>query len=326
MTPLDRLTSDIHVHLDRQENTGWYSIHCPACGETRTRTGGFLFSDDSVTYNCFRGKCDASCSFKAGEYVSKKFKALMKAMGISIPVELLVAKKKSSLQALIEDESHLYKKHGYKTIQLPEEFVPFDACRRQSYKDSIAAYFEKRCVSLQDVFIAEDGRYKGLAAIGMYMHEKLIGAHIVTDKGYISHFEGNSHVLYIPEHTLSDPVIVVEGGMDAKCFPNTVATLSNKITPEQAFFLRGRNVIMLPDRKGGNRFIEQFSQYGWSMCIPPWEEKDLNAAVVKYGILTVAKMIQENTTKHLLEATARYKLWTLDSRRPNEQRGFGQKT
>lgn len=322
MTPFDKLTSDIHIHLDRQENTGWYSINCPVCGETKTRTGGFLFGDDSITYNCFRGKCDASCNLTVGEYVSRKFKALMQCMGIKTPVELLVAKKRSALQELLDDDSHLYKKHSYKNIQLPPEFVPLSECKKRFMRDAAIDFFESRCANTDDVYIAEEGRYKGLSAFGMFFHDKMIGANIVTGNGYVSHFDGNSHVLYIPERKIQTPVIVVEGGMDAKCFPNTVATLSNKITPEQAYFLRGRDVIMLPDRKGGNRYVEQFSHYGWSFCVPPWEEKDLNAAVIRYGILTVARMIKENTTKNLLEASARYKLWTLDDRRANEQRGF----
>lgn len=314
MTPFDKLTSDIRVHLDRQESSGWYSVYCPMCNERKTRTGGFMLSDDTVIYNCFRGKCDANCQLTVGEYVSKKFKALMKTMGVSVPVELLVAKKKSSLQAALEDDSHLYKKHHYKEIKLPEFFVPFEESKHRA-KTRIANYFEDRCCPLDDVFVIEGGKYAGFSAFGMYLYDKLIGMNIITDKGtYISHFDGNNHVLYVPEHSLANPVIVVEGGLDAKCFPNTVATLSNKISPEQASFLRGREVIMIPDRKGGNIFIDQFHKYGWTLCVPDWEEKDLNAAVIKYGKLVVAKKIMEGRTKNLLEATARYRLWSLDGK------------
>lgn len=274
-----------------------------------------MFSDEGVTYNCFRGKCDATCALVVGEYVSKKFKALMKTMGISVPVEILMAaKKKGNLQALLEDESHLYKKHSYKEIELPDGFVPFDECNKP-YKKRIGEYYENRCCPLDDVFIAETGKYQGLSGFGMYQYDKLIGMNIVTDDGkYLSHFGGNSHVMYIPSRTLTNPVIVVEGGLDAKCFPNTVATLSHKISPEQAFFLRGKDVIMLPDRKGGNSFIDQFSAYGWSICIPDWDVKDLNDAVKRYGKLVTARKIVEGSTKNLLEAKTRYKLWSLDGK------------
>lgn len=313
MTPFDKLCSDITLHLDRKEGSGWYSINCPVCKETRTRTGGFMFTPESVVYNCFRGKCDASCAYELDGYVSKKFKRLMETLGVKIPVELLVAKKKSEMAALMEDESHLYKKHSYKAIELPEGFVPLEKSKNRSFREHAELLFSRRRCSLEDVFVADSGKYKGLPAFGMYLHEKLIGVNIVTDHGYVSHFGGNSNVLYTPSRNFnSDPIILVEGGLDAKCFPNTAATLSNKITPEQAFFLRGRNVICVPDRKGGNKFIDQFSQYGWGICIPPWEEKDLNAAVMTYGKLAVARKIVENTTKDLLTAKARYKLWCID--------------
>lgn len=272
-----------------------------------------MLSPESVVYNCFRGKCDASCSYELAGYVSKKFKRLMESMGVRIPVDLLVAKRKSELATLLEDESHLYKKHTYKNIQPPEGFVPFSKSKNSSFKNKAAKMFGERRCSLDDVFIADSGKYKGLSAFGMYLYDKLIGVNIVTDSGYVSHFGGNSNVLYVPERTFNNsPIILVEGGIDAKCFPNTAATLGNKITPEQAFFLRGRDVICIPDRKGGNRFIEQFSQYGWSFCVPPWEEKDLNEAVKTYGKIVVAKRIIENITKDLLTAKTRYKLWSLD--------------
>lgn len=237
----------------------------------------------------------------------------MECLGVKIPVDLLVAKRKSEMASLMEDESHLYKKHAYKHIDPPEGFVPFEKSKNRSFKEHASILFSERKCSLDDVFIADTGKYKGLPAFGMYLHEKLIGMNIVTEKGYVSHFGGNSNVLYTPSRNFNnDPIILVEGGLDAKCFPNAVATLGNKITPEQAFFLRGRNVICLPDRKGGNKFIEQFSHYGWSFCVPPWEEKDLNAAVMVHGKIAVAKKIIENTTKDLLTAKTRYKLWCLD--------------
>ena len=313
MTPFDKLCSDVSLHLDRKEGSGWWSITCPVCKETRTRTGGFMLTPESVVYNCFRGKCDASCSYELNGYVSKKFKLLMETMGVKVPVELLIAKKKSELASLLNDESHLYVKHNYKNIDPPEGFVPFEKAKNKSFKQKAEQMFTDRHCYLDDVFVADSGKYKGLSAFGMSLYDKLIGVNIVTENGYVSHFGGNNHVLYTPSGNFnSDPIILVEGGIDAKCFPNTAATLGNKISPEQAFFLRGKNVICLPDRKGGNRFIEQFSQYGWSMCIPPWEEKDLNAAVIKYGKIVVARKIIENTTKDLLTAKTRYKLWCLD--------------
>jgi hypothetical protein len=272
-----------------------------------------MMTPESVVYNCFRGKCDASCTYETGGYVSKKFKILMESLGVKIPVDLLVAKKKSKLAELLDDESHLYKKHTYKNIAPPEGFVPFEKSKNAHFKRHAEEVFSSRRCSMDDVFVADSGKYKGLPAFGMRLHEKLIGMNIVTASGYVSHFGGNSNVLYTPSGSLHhDPIILVEGGLDAKCFPQTAATLGKRITPEQAYFLRGKNVICLPDRKGGNQFVDQFAAYGWSICIPPWEEKDLNEAVCVYGKAVVAKKIIDNVTKDLLTAKMRYKLWCLD--------------
>ncbi len=123
----------------------------------------------------------------------------------------------------------------------------------------------------------------------------------------------NSQLLALGSHKPASTVVVVEGLLDALCFPNTAGTLSKKISPEQAYMLRGKNVIMLPDR-GGNKFIDQFHDYGWKLCVPPWKQKDLNAAVCEYGVMTVARMIMDNCYENPLEAKVRYNLWmeTLD--------------
>jgi len=305
----DMLTADIRARLDRQEATGWYSINCPVCNETRTRTGGFLFTDTEIHYNCFRGKCDASCAFHNGEYVSKKFKNLMRVMGIQIPVNLLVAKKKGSLQSLIEDENPLYEKHSYNNIKLPDGVVFFDKAPK-SLQVASREYFESRHCTTKDTVIGVDGQYKGLFGFAMFNGNQLVGINMIPKSGgYVSIFGGNSNILYMPNRKVYDPVIVVEGGIDAKCFPNAVATLGKRITPQQAYFLKGREVIMLPDRTGGNMYLSQFHKYGWKISIPMWEEKDLNEAVLRYGQLVVARRIIDTTITDPTEAKLKAGIW-----------------
>lgn len=311
MTPFDRLSSDIQLHLDRQESTGWFSLNCPVCGEKRKRTGGFKFGDEMIVYNCFRGKCDANCRLENGGFVSRKFKELMLAMGVTIPIEILTAKRKSSLQLAIEGGSTdpLYTEHSYSEFVLPDGVVPLEKAGASLRRDAIS-YFESRRCPTNDLFAATEGRYAGLFGFGMYQGRRLIGINMITDSSkYFSLFGGNAHVLYTPEHRLGKTVILVEGGIDAKCFPSTAATLSASISPEQASFLHGRRVIMLPDRTGKNRFIEQFHQYGWEISIPDWEEKDLNAAVMRFGKLVAARKIMEGIQRDRLAADVRYGLW-----------------
>lgn len=310
MNSFDTLKSNIQLHLDRQENTGWYSCFCPVCGEKRTRTGGFFFTEDEIRYNCFRGKCDATCGMKLGEYTSKRFKHLMQTMNIKIPIDLLTVKKKSGLMALMEDQdSHLYTKHGYHAIKVPEGFIPFEESRDDDLKQRVIDWSERRCVGTNDIFVIERGQYAGLFAIAMYSGSRLIGFHVVAKRKYVSIYDGNTHVLYMPERRVRDIAIVVEGTVDARSLPFAVGCLGDKVSKEQAFFLKGKRVIMLPDRSGKCKFVDQFASYGWELCVPPWDCKDLNEAVVKYGKVAAMQMISENTTSNHLEGRVRYNLW-----------------
>lgn len=310
MNPFITLISDIKARLDKQEATGWYSCHCPVCNETRTRTGGFLFTDDQIVYNCFRGKCDASCGLTVGEYVSKKFKNLMQTMGVRIPIEILTVKRKGKLASAITDlDDALYSKHVYKNIDIPEGWVPFNASSKTQFKERIYEYLYDRYSDAKDIFVIEKGPYTGMGAIGMYHGQKLIGFHVITGKKYVAHFDGNSNILYMPNRYPSDTTIVVEGAMDARSLPNVVATLGDKVTKEQAYHLRDKRVILLPDRGGNCKFIKQFAQYGWEICIPPWDAKDLNQAVQKYGKLCTTRMILEGIEKDPVKARVKFDLW-----------------
>lgn len=306
----DTLVQDIvnKASLSQKEATGFFAVYCPICKKMEKKTGGFKFEDDKVVYNCFRGSCDASCVYELGKPVSRKFKALMESINVMTPVELRMVK--SSFQKAMESlDEDLYKKNKYRHIQFPDGFVPFDD-GKASYQEFWATYFERRHCPYDDVLIANKGQYRGCVAIPMYHYENLIAVQIITTKGvYVMHGGGNSNVLYFPDGIPQDnPIIVVEGTLDAKCFPNTVGTLKSRITPEQAYHLRGKDVIMLPDRTG-NHYIDYYKKYGWKMCIPPWDEKDLNLAVCKYGVLVVARMIRENTFSDPLKIDVMWRKW-----------------
>lgn len=293
------------------EATGFHAVFCPVCNKSNKRTGGFKFEEDGIIYNCFRGSCDSSCVFKLGEPVSRKFKDLMTLIGVTIPVSLRMAKSRIQRQLEEELDEDLYKKHEFKKIPnltesmkvLQDDETPLGAWWRD--------YFERRSLSCSGIKTIHSGQYKDCVQIPFYFDGNLIGMHILTKKGvYISINGGNEHLFYTPSGRLSnDLVIVVEGTLDARSLPYCVGVLGNKIKPEQAWFLKGRNVIMLPDRSGGCKFSEQFHHYGWGLCIPPWKEKDLNSALIKYGALSVAKMIHDNVHKTKVSGQAAFKMW-----------------
>jgi hypothetical protein len=233
----------------------------------------------------------------------------METIGVDIPIELKMVK--SSFQKQMEGlDDNLYKKHSYQDIQLDEHF---DLLAETSHPNRFfyEEYFKSRRIPYDDIILFTTGQFRGLAAIPMMFYDKLIGVQVVTLEGkYIKLFYNNTDVLYIPESRIQDPVIVVEGALDAKCFPNTVATLGSHITPKQAYFLRGKHVIMVPDKKG-NKFIDQFYKYGWAISLPEWGNdcKDLNDAVCRYGVISVAEMIRDSEVKDRLRGSIMYRDW-----------------
>lgn len=311
----DTLVMDIktHANLSIPEATGFYAIYCPVCGKKTKKTGGFKFESDSIIYNCFRGSCDGSCVFKLGEPVSRKFKALMNLIGVRIPVELTMVKNSLADQIKRELESELFTKHAYKNISMPVDDMSILSEESDRISLRWQTHFSKRRIPLDDIYMMDSGDYRYNCFLPFRFNGKVIGGQYITKNGYVAHNGGNEHVIYAPSGDLRfDTVFVVEGAMDAKCFPFTVATLRDRLTKEQAYFLRGKRVIMIPDRSGGNKFHTQFKHYGWELCVPPWDVKDLNAAVMKYGVPSVYRMIMENLYTDRLKAETAYKLWRID--------------
>lgn len=305
------LVSDVHMRagLGGQESTGFYAINCPVCKKMSRKTGGFKFEADSIIYNCFRGSCDSSCVYTVDEPVSKKFKNLMEEIGVEIPVELRLKRKKSTVSDLDKD---LYKSHYYADIPELEHSVPILDSRKIWAEDWVS-YFEGRSVSLDDIVVLEKGKWAGCAAITMYYYDKLIGYQIISDNKYFLHTGGNTGVIYIPQRELPDTVLMFEGVLDAKSMPNSVATLHSKVSPEQAFILRGKRVIMVPDRTSNN-FLDQCFDYGWEFSVPKWDCHDANSAVRKYGVIVATQMVLDGIVKSKKQAQIALKIWSKNGR------------
>ena len=309
MKAFEQLKQDIipHAGLGSPEATGFYAVHCPICKKSDKKTGGWKFEHDKIIYNCFRASCDASTVYEEGNPVPRKIKRLCEEYGVKIPPELLMVRTNfhKELEKLNEE---LYKEHTYKQVPRPDGAVPFDEGSKE-LRARWGKFFDRRRCSTDDVFLMESGDYKGCAVIGIRFFDKLVGYQYVTKKEtYVAHNGGNSNLLDTPWKSIPNTVIVVEVTLDAKCFPNTVAVLKSKITTEQAFHLRGKRVIMLPDRTG-NGMISQVQQYGWEIALPDWDAKDLNEAVQKYGVMVAAKMLMDSVYSDKLKAETKYRIW-----------------
>lgn len=307
MSDINTLSSSIQsvMNLGRQEATGWHSCKCPVCNSQRV-TGGFLFEGDKIFYKCFRASCDSDCAIVEGEYVSRKFKGLMKTIGVDIPINLLVHKN-SKIQEVFKDTS-LVAKHEYDPIQRLPGLKKLASSTHENAELWIE-YFNSRRTPLNNLYMIEDGRYYGNVALAMYFQGMLIGYTIITPDAYIKDYHGNSNILYLPDGKVYDTMLVVEGVLDARSIPQACATTGSSITPEQAYILRNAsNVIMVPDRTG-NKFIDQCYQYGWKLSLPDWKYKDVNKAVVELGTIETVERIMNGVIDTHEEAMIRYKLW-----------------
>ena len=117
-----------------------------------------------------------------------------------------------------------------------------------------------------------------------------------------------TNLMYVDGGQILDNCIIVEGIFDAKSVPRGVACLHDSVNPRQAYLLRSKTPILLPDRDS-TKYLDVMADYDWRLCVPGWDAKDANEALVKYGRLVVAKMIHDGICDTPLEAEIRYKLW-----------------
>lgn len=315
MDSFEKLKDDIvaHAGLDRKEASGWYSLQCPVCKNTR-KTGGFLLEDDHIIFKCFRASCPSDTGLEREGRVSKKFKEIMKELGVTIPIDLLTHKSKIK-QELESVDDHLFKEHSYKSIHIKDQWVPLldDAQTKNYFAKRWVRILSERRLDLSKVSIFKEGDYFNFPFVRFFHHNKLIGYQIITNNKYITITEGNSNLVYLPDGRVPDPCIIVEGIADALVFPNTVAILGNRLSREQAYILRtAKKWIFLPDRSG-NAFLEQSKQYNQPICIPEWKVNDLNEAVNLFGKFIVAKKMHDGLLDNHMKAEIKYKLWKQES-------------
>lgn len=308
----NKLKDDIQTfaNLSSATSTGFAEVKCPICAsQGKVRTGGFKFEHDKIIYNCFSASCEATCVYEYEQPISRRFRSLMGEYGVQIPVSLRA--KKSQFQKEMERvlRSEMYEEHKYESIPTPRGWIPLTEEHGEWYQ-----HFIKRRCDPSDILYIPNGQYAGCAAIPMKHKTSTIGFQIATLYGstkYITHTsEHNDNLIYINGGWIGKDIILVEGILDAKCFPNTVAIMKGNISPKQAYFLAGRQVSVIPDRHSGDKLLEQAKLYGWNVIIPQWKDVgDLNDCVVKYGKLLTAKMIVDRRFTDYTKAHIAYKIW-----------------
>jgi hypothetical protein len=309
---MTQLEDDIKnaVTFNKISATGFHSLKCPVCGDKKERAG-FQFSDEKIVYNCFRGSCDAPCEYVYGEYMSNRFKHLMEVIGVQLDLKVTIENKKKKVDIKSKINTDIYEKHSYKTIRPFRSFDDYVPDKqwwfREFLKDRHADFHRK-------LYIGTAEPHKNQLIIPFFYETHLIGWQGLSVNSNGSTFyqtsSDNTDLIFINNQrgeVVQNPIIV-EGIMDAVVIPNAIATLGNKVSKKQAWFLRNSSPILLPDRKD-SKFIETAKRYGWKLSIPSWKEKDVNAVVQRYGKLVAAKMIHDGIQKNMMTAETKYKMW-----------------
>lgn len=300
------LVLDIRSNIQGEETaSGFYAVFCPMCENKNQsqRKGGFKFDGDRIGYSCFRGSCDANTVYSKSGPIPRKFRELMDEIGVTIPIQLRAHARKGR-RKLEEELDERFEKNTYKTLIMPSHFS-------EDLSNYWIDYLVERRVAHPDFDFREckEGKYKGSLVIPHYFYDKVIGWDYVTrKKGYITDPSSSESMLFLPEKTIPERPIIVEGVFDALSMPNVIGAKHANITPKQAYHLRFSKPIALPDRKS-SRLYEAAKRYGWDVCIPMWKEKDLNEVVKKRGILIAAKMIHDGIMPVGNKSEVMYKRW-----------------
>lgn len=285
--------------------TGFHQCKCEVCGDKQVRAG-FKFTGNEIIYQCFRGRCDATVVYESGKYPSRKFRNVLRAYGVELPTEIKF-QKRDLFKEILDQE--LFEAHTWKEVEFPDDFVMYDPDYHTRMRDWLAEYRD-----MHDEFymVGRKNEWAGRLIVPFFHFDKLIGWQGVDVTGkkmpkYLGS-SGNSDMLYMPSGSIPNEPFVFEGVFDAKSVPRGIACLSNRLTKKQAYFLRNKNPILVPDRKD-SRFLDVAKQYGWRVCIPEWNVKDVNEARCKWGQLVTAKMLYDGICDDFYQAQVRYELW-----------------
>ena len=289
-------------------SSGWISFNAPCCihnGESQDRRsrGGMRQQDDEWSYHCFN--CGFTASFTPGRPVSYKARRFLDWLGVdSVDIERLNLEslKRKSLLDLTADRNQI--RHvdvAFDETEVPAgvELIDPENAAHQRYLD----YLASRKIVLEYPFLVDKKRGPRDRIVVPYTYKNRIVGH--TSR-YLDNrtpkFINSQQPGYVFGYDLQKAgwtsAIVTEGIFDALSISG-LAVMHDTISPQQAQLLKQlkRRIIVVPDQdKAGLSIIDAAVEYKFEVSIPDWPEdvKDVNDAVVKYGVVTTLLHIHNN--------------------------------
>ena len=298
--------------------SGWTTLNCPMCSDTRKR-GGIITSGPKISFNCF------NCGYKTGwapnPHLGGKFKELVTTLGVDqtelhkVQVELL---KYAEILEQEETTDYVYTLSQFKTVDLPDSAVSVDDL---SADHPVRQYaIERGLYGLYPLLYLDESLYKQRLVVPFSYNGDLVGwtaRHINPPTKQSAKYLHNMQTRYVFNIEIfadskREVVIVTEGVFDAILIDG-VSIQGNSIGAEQAHLISklGQRVILCPDRDdAGKDLIEQALALDWEISFPPWhaEIKDAADAVLKYGRLATVSSIINHATSNKIKARVRAKM------------------
>lgn len=306
------------ISLGSPAPSGFIPVECPIC-KSDEKKGGFKFESNEIVYHCFKLKCDSSCSYEEGGYVSKRFRRLMSELGVEIPVEILYANNKFKQKMQEQLNENLYTEFYPKEIDSSLKNYPDNLFEIDLNEDGpLQDYVDRRNLPKNKTYFrSTDKRWRGRLIVPSYYNGKMVG--LIGRTVYSNHTPkymtvSNGNLVYFREGHITDPLYIVEGVMDSLMLPNSLACNSDNISKKTAYLIKNvNNVTLIPDRDNP-KFLDSAKKYGWNLCVPSWHEKDLNSAACRYGMFIIAQKIHESTytPDQLTKAEVDLKMWLLN--------------
>lgn len=303
--------------------SGWISRNCPFCehrGQSPDKRGrgGLKFDDNTLSLNCFN--CGYTCSFTIGRPIYPKMINAMLWLGID--EKTINQLKLESLRAAKEAgyEPKKIVRRDVKAIDLPKNCILLET--DISNHKAHVNFLKTRGFEPSDFpfLVSPDIVYRSRVIIPFILHDTIIGysarsINPIKKMRYI--MKTTTDFVFgmdwvEPEH---EWVFVTEGLLDSlsvKC----LAVMHNEISNVQIEMIEDlqKKIIVVPDldkaglAKSGNSLIDTAIDNGWSVSIPQWKEKDINAAYVKYGPLFCITHLLKNANNNALTIKLQQKL------------------
>ena len=295
----------------KQTSSGWVSFNAPCCVHTgesadRRSRGGVKQQEDDWSYHCFN--CGFTASFVPGRPVSYKARKLLGWLGVdSVDIERLnleSLKRKSLLDLTAERNTIKQTQIDFDEKEVPEgvELIDPELDQHKHYQQ----YLDKRGIVLEYPFLVDKKRGPRDRIVVPYTYKNRIVGH--TSR-YLDNctpkFINSQQPGYVFGYDLQKSnwtsAIVVEGIFDALSISG-LACMHETISKEQAQLLKQlkRRIIVVPDQdRAGLSIIDAAVEHKFEVSIPEWPEdvKDVNDAVVRFGVAHTLQQIHQNAER-----------------------------